>query len=173
MDLSTSESDIVLDFFLGSGTTAAVAHKMNRRYIGIEQMDYIQDIAVERLKKVIDGEQGGISKLVNWQGGGSFVYCELLENSQKLINEVQKADESNIAQVKNKVFSDDRIIPYITTSELQQINDEFNVLNIRDKKQILIKLIDKNRLYVNFSDMYDEAYSVSETDKNFTNSFYK
>ncbi len=66
-----------------------------------------------------------------------------------------------------------RIIPYITTSELQQINDEFNVLNIRDKKQILIKLIDKNRLYVNFSDMYDEAYSVSETDKNFTNSFYK
>nr|WP_307926150.1 site-specific DNA-methyltransferase [Mycoplasmopsis bovis] len=173
MDLSTSESDIVLDFFLGSGTTAAVAHKMNRRYIGIEQMDYIQDITVERLKKVIDGEQGGISKLVNWQGGGSFVYCELLENSQKLINEVQKADESNIAQVKNKVFSDDRIIPYITTSELQQINDEFNVLNIRDKKQILIKLIDKNRLYVNFSDMYDEAYSVSETDKNFTNSFYK
>ncbi len=101
-------------------------------------MDYIQDITVERLKKVIDGEQGGISKLVNWQGGGSFVYCELLENSQKLINEVQKADESNIAQVKNKVFSDDRIIPYITTSELQQINDEFNVLNIRDKKQILI-----------------------------------
>ncbi len=85
----------------------------------------------------------------------------------------KKADESNIAQVKNKVFSDDRIIPYITTSELQQINDEFNVLNIRDKKQILIKLIDKNRLYVNFSDMYDEAYSVSETDKNFTNSFYK
>ncbi|QQH28508.1 site-specific DNA-methyltransferase [Mycoplasmopsis bovis] len=64
---------------------------MNRRYIGIEQMDYIQDITVERLKKVIDGEQGGISKLVNWQGGGSFVYCELLENSQKLINEVQKA----------------------------------------------------------------------------------
>ncbi len=69
----------------------------------------------------------------------------------------KKPDESNIAQVKNKVFSDDRIIPYITTSELQQINDEFNVLNIRDKKQILIKLIDKNRLYVNFSDMYDEA----------------
>ncbi len=67
-------------------------------------MDYIQDIAVERLKKVIDGEQGGISKSVNWQGGGSFVYCELLENSQKLINEVQKADESNIVQVKNKVF---------------------------------------------------------------------
>nr|WP_233751827.1 site-specific DNA-methyltransferase [Mycoplasmopsis agalactiae] len=170
---STNQNDIVMDFFLGSGTTAAVAHKMNRRYIGIEQMYYIQDITIERLKKVIDGEQGGISKLVNWQGGGSFVYCELLENSQKLINEVQEADESNITQIKSKIFSDDRIIPYITISELQQVDDEFDVLNIDDKKQILIKLIDKNRLYINFSDMYDEASSVSETDKSFTNSFYK
>ncbi|WP_432782315.1 DNA methyltransferase [Mycoplasmopsis bovis] len=66
--LSSKSSDIILDFFLGSGTTATVAHKMNRKYIGIEQMDYIQDIAAERLKKVIDGEQGGISKFVNWQG---------------------------------------------------------------------------------------------------------
>ncbi|WP_429980226.1 site-specific DNA-methyltransferase [Mycoplasmopsis bovis] len=150
IDISTSKNDIVLDFFLGSGTTAAVAHKINRRYIGIEQMDYIQDIAVERLKKVIDGEQGGISKSVNWQGGGSFVYCELLENSQKLINEVQKADESNIVQVKNKVFSDDKIIPYITTSELKQANNEFNILSLKDKKKILIKLIDKNKLYINY-----------------------
>ncbi len=98
-------------------------------------MDYIQDIAVERLKKVIDGEQGGISKSVNWQGGGSFVYCELLENSQKLINEVQKADESNIVQVKNKVFSDDKIIPYITTSELKQANNEFNILTPKWQKE--------------------------------------
>ena len=55
-----------MDFNLGSGTTCAVAHKMGRRYIGVEQMDYIQDITVERMKKVIDGEQGGISKDVNW-----------------------------------------------------------------------------------------------------------
>jgi len=73
----TKPNDIVLDYHLGSGTTCAVAHKMGRRYIGIEQMDYIEDIAVERLKKVIDGEQGGISKAVNWNGGGDFVYAEL------------------------------------------------------------------------------------------------
>ncbi|WP_257536358.1 DNA methyltransferase [Mycoplasmopsis bovis] len=173
IDISTSKNDIVLDFFLGSGTTAAVAHKMNRRYIGIEQMDYIQDIAVERLKKVIDGEQGGISKSVNWQGGGSFVYCELLENSQKLINEVQKADESNIAQVKNKVFSDDKIIPYITTSELKQADNEFNILSLEDKKKILIKLIDKNKLYINYDDMNDQSYNISENGKKFSDSFYK
>ncbi|WP_416321764.1 DNA methyltransferase [Mycoplasmopsis felis] len=69
LNSTTKENDLILDFFLGSGTTAAVAHKMNRRYIGIEQMDYIQDITIERLKKVIDGEQGGISKSVNWNGG--------------------------------------------------------------------------------------------------------
>jgi len=73
----TQPNDLVMDFHLGSGTTCAVAHKMGRRYIGIEQMDYIEDIAVERLKKVIDGEKGGISKAVNWSGGGSFVYAEL------------------------------------------------------------------------------------------------
>lgn len=77
INLSTQPNDLVMDFHLGSGTTCAVAHKMGRRYIGIEQMDYIEDISVERLKKVVDGEQGGISKAVNWQGGGSFIYAEL------------------------------------------------------------------------------------------------
>ncbi|MFW1953966.1 DNA methyltransferase, partial [Acinetobacter beijerinckii] len=59
IELSTDENDIVLDYHLGSGTTCAVAHKMGRRWIGIEQMDYIEDITKERLKKVIEGEQGG------------------------------------------------------------------------------------------------------------------
>ena len=77
LNLVTNEGEIILDYHLGSGTTCAVAHKMNRRYIGIEQMDYIEDIAVERMKKVIEGEQGGISKALNWQGGGSFIYAEL------------------------------------------------------------------------------------------------
>ncbi|MCV5433666.1 site-specific DNA-methyltransferase, partial [Escherichia coli] len=79
IELSTKAGDLILDFHLGSGTTAAVAHKMGRRYIGIEQMDYINDITVPRLQKVIGGEQGGISKDINWQGGGSFVYAELME----------------------------------------------------------------------------------------------
>ena len=79
IELSTNENDLIMDYHLGSGTTCAVAHKMNRAYIGIEQMDYIEDIAVERLKKVIDGEQSGISKALNWKGGGDFVYAELKE----------------------------------------------------------------------------------------------
>jgi len=77
IELFTQPSDLIMDYHLGSGTTCAVAHKMGRRYIGIEQMDYIEDIAVVRIKNVIDGEQGGISKAVNWNGGGDFVYAEL------------------------------------------------------------------------------------------------
>ena len=77
LDLSTSDSDIILDYHLGSGTTAAVAHKMNRQYIGIEQLDYGENDSVVRLQNVINGDQTGISKSVNWQGGGSFVYLEL------------------------------------------------------------------------------------------------
>ena len=90
-DVASSENDIVMDFFLGSGTTAAVAHKMGRRYIGIEQLDYIKTLAVERLKKVIDGEEGGISKAVDWQGGGSFIYCELAKLNQSVVEDIEAA----------------------------------------------------------------------------------
>ena len=75
--LSSAENDLVLDSFLGSGTTAAVAHKMGRRYIGIEMGDHARTHCVPRLQKVIDGEQGGISKAVGWQGGGGFRFCTL------------------------------------------------------------------------------------------------
>lgn len=75
--ISTTKNDLVLDSFLGSATTAAVAHKMNRRYIGIEIGDHAQTHCQPRLQKVINGEQGGISKAVNWQGGGGFRFCQL------------------------------------------------------------------------------------------------
>ena len=91
IQLGSDEGDLILDFFMGSATTQAVAHKMNRQYIGIEQMDYIETVAVERLKKVIDGEQGGISKDVDWQGGGSFVYCELKNDAQDFKESIFKA----------------------------------------------------------------------------------
>lgn len=77
LEITTKPGDLVLDFFLGSGTTCAVAHKMNRQYIGVEQMDFINNIIVPRLQKVIAGEQGGISKVVNWKSGGAFNYMEL------------------------------------------------------------------------------------------------
>ena len=77
LHIATNPGDLVLDSFLGSGTTAAVAHKMGRRYIGIEMGDHAVSHCVPRLHKVIDGEQGGISKSVGWQGGGGFRFYRL------------------------------------------------------------------------------------------------
>jgi adenine-specific DNA-methyltransferase len=91
--ITTDEGDLVLDSFLGSGTTAAVAHKMGRRYIGIEMGDHAVTHCVPRLKKVIDGEQGGISEEANWQGGGGFRFYQLGEtifDEQGHINEKVK-----------------------------------------------------------------------------------
>ncbi len=171
--IGSNEDDIILDFFTGSGTTAAVAHKMGRRYIGVEQMDYIQDITVERLKKVLEGEQGGISKAQNWHGGGSFVYCELKEDANTLITTIQNATEDIIESVKASIYADERIVPYLTKQELADADKDFENLTLEEKKQALIKLVDKNKLYVNASDMDDESYHVSDDDKKFTKSFYK
>jgi len=77
VEITTNEGDLVLDSFLGSGTTAAVAHKMGRRYIGIEMGEHARSHCAARLKKVVDGEQGGISKVVNWVGGGGFRFYQL------------------------------------------------------------------------------------------------
>lgn len=173
LKMATNRGDLIMDFHLGSGTTCAVAHKMGRRYIGVEQMDYIQDITVSRIKKVIEGEQGGISKSVNWQDGGSFIYCELLENANTLINKIQAVTEDGISEVKNAIFSDERIIPYITREELNKVNSDFESLSFEEKKQALITLVDKNKLYVNYSDMDDQTFNVSKEDKIFTKSFYE
>lgn len=77
IELATNENDLVLDFFLGSGTTTATAMKLKRRFVGVEREDYIKDITVKRMLNVINGDPTGVSKSANWQGGSSFVYTEL------------------------------------------------------------------------------------------------
>ncbi|HHQ1270957.1 TPA: site-specific DNA-methyltransferase, partial [Listeria innocua] len=109
ISITTSEGDLVMDFFMGTGTTAAVSHKLKRKYIGIEQMNYINDVSVPRLQKVIIGEQGGISKDVKWTGGGSFIYAELFELNQVYINELQQTSnteeiEAFIRKIKASPF---------------------------------------------------------------------
>ena len=173
IEISTKENDTILDYHLGSGTTCAVAHKMGRRYIGIEQMNYVEDISVKRLSKVIEGEQTGISKALNWMGGGSFVYCELLENANLIINKINLATENNIFEVKEEIYSDERIIPYVTREELKKADENFRCLSLEEKKMALINIVDKNKLYVNYSDIEDETFEITENDKKFSESFYK
>lgn len=171
LKISSKENDLVMDFFLGSGTTAAVSHKMNRQYIGIEQMDYIETVTVERLKKVIDGEQGGISKDVKWQGGGSFVYCELKNDAQEFKNAIFDATSTDqllalFEEAKKSSFLSYRVDP----KKLRK--QDFEKLSLAEQKQILSEIIDNNNLYVNYSDIDDGDYQVSEQDKKLNRSFY-
>ena len=174
LDIATEEGDLVMDFFLGSGTTCAVAHKMKRHYIGIDQMDYIERLAVARLNKVISGEQGGISAEVEWNGGGSFVYCQLALLNQKFVEEVQSAEnDEKLASVWFEMRESGFISSYVNPKEIDPEADDFNALSFEDKKRLFIAILDKNMLYVNYCDMNDESFAISESDKKFTNSFYK
>lgn len=169
----TKPGDIVLDFFGGSGTSSAVAHKMGLQYIVCEQLEEHIDISLRRMSKVISGEQSGISKRNNWEGGGSFIYCELLEEGFELIEEIEGATEETIQAVKDKLYNDNRIVPFITKEELEKVDSEFQDMNLEEKKKVLCLLVDKNKLYVNLSDLEDENYNIKDEDKNFTRSFYE
>lgn len=177
IESSSNEGDLVLDFFLGSGTTSATAHKLKRRYIGIEQMDYIESAICERMKKVVTGEdQNGISPAVNWTGGGSFIYCELMEQNSKLISEINYANEETIFDVYKKIINSPFALNYKIDSEcLKSINNQkiFESLSLDEKRKVLIEMLDKNLLYVNYSDIEDVENIVSNIDKNFTRKFYE
>ncbi|MCZ2101972.1 MAG: site-specific DNA-methyltransferase [Chitinophagales bacterium] len=174
LDFSTQENDIVLDYHLGSGTTASVAHKMNRQYIGIEQMDYIETVAVERLKKVIDGEQGGISKSVNWQGGGSFVYLELKKYNQTFIEQIEEAKDSETLLKIWELMKEKSFLNYNVDIKKQDEHiEEFKALELAQQKQHLCELLNKNQLYVNLSEMNDERFECSEAEKCLNQDFYK
>lgn len=174
LEVATSEGDIVLDFHLGSGTTCAVAHKMGRQYIGVEQMDYIETVSVERLKKVIDGEQGGISKEVNWQGGGSFVYCELAKLNQTIVEEIEAAtDDATLSDIYGRMVKPGFISYKVNPADIDAAADDYASLSLDDKKRFLMEILDKNLLYVNDCDIDDEEFSISDEDKTFTRSFYR
>jgi adenine-specific DNA-methyltransferase len=170
----TVEGDLVLDFFGGSGTTAAAAHKMNRQYIVCEQLDKHLDIAKRRMAKVLQGERSGISRRYHWQGGGSFVYCELMEQNESIVSALQAASTSEEVQaILNRVTDDGLIIPSVLPDDLRSHMDEFARMPLEQQKKLVMELIDKNKLYVNLCDMEDEELAVSERDKAFTKSFYR
>lgn len=111
LNIATNENDLILDSFLGSGTTAAVAHKMGRRWIGVELGEHAKTHCVPRMQQVVDGEQGGISKAVNWQGGGGFKFYSLAPSLLKqdkfgnwVISGAYNADMLAAAMAKQEGF---------------------------------------------------------------------
>ncbi|HEZ1364954.1 TPA: DNA methyltransferase, partial [Neisseria meningitidis] len=176
--ITTNESDIVLDYHLGSGTTAAVAHKMNRQYIGIEQMDYIETLAVERLKKVIDGEQGGISKAVNWQGGGEFVYAELAPFNETAKQQILACEDSDGIKTLFEGLCERYFLKYnVSVNEFSQIiqEPEFQSLALDEQKQMVLEMLDLNQMYVSLSEMDDEQFAgcLNDDDKALSRAFYQ
>lgn len=172
VSLGSSEGDIVLDYHLGSGTTAAVAHKMNRRWIGIEQMDYIEEVAKERLKKVVAGEQGGISTHVGWQGGGSFVYFELKKYNQEYIDRIMEATslselEELYVDMRNNAF-----LKFWFDRHAFEKDEDFRKLDLNERKEALADVLDENQLYLNFADMGDTRHKVTTDEKALTDKFY-
>lgn len=173
-NMCTTTGDIVLDFHLGTGTTAAVAHKMGLQYIGCEQIDSQIEIILARLDKVINGEAAGVSKEVNWHGGGSFVYCELAQLNDKYVEAITKAEnDDQLKSVWFEIAKSGFISSYVSPQEINPNADDFKSLSFDDKKRLFLALLDKNMLYVNYCDIDDETYDISEANKAFTNSFYK
>ncbi|MDO9130256.1 MAG: site-specific DNA-methyltransferase, partial [Anaerolineales bacterium] len=185
--IGSNEDDLILDFFGGSGTSGAVAHKLKRHFILVEQMDYVETHTAERLRKVIgkkvqksgktfdeiDFDQGGISKSVNWQGGGSFVYCELLEWNEVYSKGIKKAKDKKELQKIWKDMQERAFLSY--RLDVKQFNAnaaEFGELSLEEQKRFLLEALDKNHLYVNLSEMDDETYGVSEEDKRLNRLFY-
>ena len=178
IDMTTKEGDIVLDYHLGSGTTAAVAHKMNRQYIGIEQMDYIETLAVERLKKVIAGEQSGISKAVNWQGGGEFVYAELAPFNETAKQQILACENSDGIKTLFEDLCERYFLKYnVSVNEFSQIiqEPEFQSLPLDEQKQMVLEMLDLNQMYVSLSEMDDEQFAgcLNDNDKALSRAFYQ
>ena len=175
IQLSTDEGDIVLDYHLGSGTTATVAHKMGRQYIGIEQMDYTETLPVKRLNKVIAGEQGGISKPVNWQGGGDFIYCELLKYNQAYMDKIQAARSSEELVTLWRDIAENSFLNWYVNPEMpeESVNAFIAIGDVEKQQHLLVELLDKNQLYVNLSEIADADFGVSEEDKTLNRRFYR
>ena len=173
LDLVTKEGDLVLDFFMGTGTTCAVAHKMGRQYIGVEQLDYGENSAVVRLNNVINGDQTGISKQVGWKGGGDFVYLELAKWNENFVEKIQKAKTKEELKQLWKIMKEKVFLSYkVDIKAIDENAKDFEELSIENQRRFLLECLDKNHLYVNYSEIDDEEYGVDEEDKKINREFY-
>ena len=175
IEMTTKENDIVLDFFCGTGSTLAVAHKLGRRYIGVEQLDYYENDSVFRLKNVLLGDTTGISKEVNWQGGGNFIYCELMQYNQAFIDKIQSAQSTGaLLDIWREMSKESFLNWYVKPERPEEAEVHFVAIgDIGKQKKLLKDLLDKNQLYVHLSEIADEKFGVSELDTALNRDFYE
>ena len=168
----SNKGDTVLDFFLGSGSTAAVSHKLERHYIGIEQMDYGKTDAVNRLLDVIKGENKGISPDVNWKGGGSFIYAELAKLNQHYIDKIQSADELQLVSIFSELEKNAFVVYNADLEKFKENITVFNTLSVDVKRNVLMAFLDLNQLYINITEIEDSDYNLTDEIKKLNKAFY-
>lgn len=177
---ATLKNDVVVDFFMGSASTQATALKMGRRFVGVEQIDSQIDTSIRRLNNVISGEQSGISKNCDWQGGGSFVYAELMPKNMGYLQDLISAktfDEMHEIY-KRMLFGigeSQEAADISFKADLHKIEWDTDKVKFEDQKRLLIKLLDKNDLYYNYSEIDDKNVQklLSNSDYQFNKSFYE
>jgi adenine-specific DNA-methyltransferase len=146
---------------------------MGRQYIGVEQLEYGENSAVVRLKNVINGDQTGISKAVGWRGGGDFVYLELMKWNENFVQKIQEAKTKEELNKLWEMMKQKAFLSYkVDVKTIDAHAKDFEDLSIEDQKKFLLECLDKNNLYVNYSEIDDEEYGVSEDDKKSNKNFY-
>ena len=163
----------MLDFFAGSGTTAHAVLELNkedggnRQFILCEQMDYVETVARERVRKVMEQNDGG-----------DFIYCELMKYNEAYMERIQAAQSSaELLQIWREMAEGSFLNWYVNPSMPEEAVNDFIALGnepngLEKQKHLLAELLDKNQLYVNLSEMDDARFSVSEEDKALNRKFY-
>lgn len=135
-------------------------------------MDYIEDISKVRLKKVVEGDQSGISKAINWQGGGSFVYFELKKYNQYFVDKIMAAkSKGELDDVYTEMAKNAFLKFWFDKDEFEK-DENFRSLDLDQRKELLIGILDENQLYLNHADMRDSRYQVTNEEMALTDLFY-
>ena len=168
--------NLIMDFFLATGTTCAVAHKMKCQYIGIEQLDYGENDSIVRLNNVIKGDRSGISKSVGWQGGGNFVYVELAKWNEEAKEKILKAKSlTELEKLFDELYERYFLNYNVKTKEFKEkvLKEEvFKKLSLDEQKNLFVEMLDMNQMYVNFSERADKKYNLSREDITLSEEFY-
>ncbi|MDI6767030.1 MAG: DNA methyltransferase [Bacteroidota bacterium] len=161
----TPKDAIILDVFAGSSTTGEAVFRVNdfdkgnRNFVLCEQLDYAESISVKRLIKVVSGF--------------SFTYCELAKLNQNFVDKITEVKTTNeLKQIWETIKKDGFISYKVEPKEIDNNISDFEQLSLQDQKKFLIEVLDKNHLYVNYSEIDDKDYKISEEDKKLKKKFY-
>ena len=167
--MGNDKNAVILDFFGGSGTTAHAVLELNKRdqgnrkFIICEQMDYTETITKERIRKVCEIDNKG-----------SFVYCELAKFNQDFADQIQNAkNTTELWKVWEKMQKMAFLSYRVKLQEIDATKKNFEELSFENQQRLLISLLEKNLLYIPYSDIDDETYKISEETKKLNHQFYK